>query len=74
MKIVGHWSGYPVLSFCNYLRLKIYAGGAIKLVLLIISVGLILTAFSCSGSGNMDERFEKLTNQYIERLIQQSPE
>lgn len=45
-----------------------------KLVLLIISVGLILTAFSCSGSGNMDERFEKLANQYIERLIQQSPE
>ena len=45
-----------------------------KLYLFLIAAGLILTAFSCSGNGSGDNRFEKLANQYIERLIQQSPE
>ncbi len=45
-----------------------------KLFLLIITVGLILTVFSCTGSEKMDNRFEELANQYIETLIQQSPE
>ncbi|MCP4705129.1 MAG: DUF885 domain-containing protein, partial [candidate division Zixibacteria bacterium] len=45
-----------------------------KLYLLLISVGLIFAALSCSGEGNQDKRFETLANQYIERLIQQNPE
>lgn len=45
-----------------------------KLYLLLITVGFMLISFSCTGSGNMDNRFEKLANQYIENLIQESPE